>query len=82
MDKDGVTVGIIVGVTVGIVSARIAQAANVYLQEDHRQAEIAEANLEGFRKGWSEASTSPINIRRRYQEMFGDPEEGGTALQG
>lgn len=81
MDRDQVLVGIVVGTAVGIISAKIGSATLDRLKEDVHNDELEEAGREGFRKGWSEASNSATNIQRRYQEMFGTPDEGGTALK-
>ena len=70
-------VGVVVGVTVGIVAAHIGNQAYQTLKEQVHQDELAEARHEGYRLGWDDASKNPENIRKRFKELFGSSKEEG-----
>ena len=76
------TVGIVVGVAVGLVAAHIGNKALLDLNQKLHEEELAEARTDAYQEGWREASTNAENIRRRFKEMFGsEDKEKGTAFK-
>lgn len=70
-------VGIVVGVTVGIVAAHIGNQTYLKLKEDVHKDELAEERHAGFRDGFAAASNNPENIRKRFTELFGNGDKEG-----
>lgn len=68
------TVAIAVGVVVGVVAAQIGVKAALEAKGIISEDELEDAKKAAHRAGWKMASNDAANIRRRYQEMFGDEE--------
>ena len=76
------TVGVVVGVTVGIIAAHVGSKAIRDLNQKIHEEELEEARTDAYQTGWREASTNAENIRKRFKEMFGsDNKETGTAFK-
>jgi hypothetical protein len=81
MPSESVVVGTIVGVTVGVVVAHVSNRVIRCFTEAQHELELEEATKKGYDVGWREASNSPVNIRRRYREMFETGETEGQAFK-
>jgi hypothetical protein len=82
MSDGTVIVGTVVGVTVGIVASHIGNQFYKQLNDRIHKEEIEEAKASSFQEGWRAASNSTENIRKRFTEMFGKPDEGkGTTTK-
>lgn len=75
MSSEEVIVGVVVGTVVGIVAAGIGARAALKAKEMLTEEDIQELKDSFHRAGWKQASNDATNIRKRYQEMFGNPEE-------
>lgn len=75
MTNGNVTVGIVVGVVTGIVAANIGVRAALQAEGIISQDELEDAKKAAHRAGWKMASNDANNVRARYIEMFGDPDE-------
>lgn len=79
--KAEVVVGSVVGVVVGVVATRMSTSLVQQAFELLHREEVEAAEKNGYQKGWREASDSPMNIRRRYREMFETDKEEGQAFK-
>lgn len=75
MSSEEVIVGSIVGVTVGIVAAHLGSRAINRVKEQIHKEELEDAVKAAYNDGWRDASHNPGNIRKRYEEMFDNPDE-------
>lgn len=74
MSAEGVIVGSVTGVVVGIVTAYAMKNALDKVGEEARKAELEERESEGYKRGWEAAGNSRRFIRNRYQDLF-DPKD-------
>ena len=73
MSSNEMKVGIVVGVTVGIFAAQIVNQTIKDLKDKLHEEAVYEAERVGWHKGWNDANRNPVNIRTRFEEMFGKP---------
>lgn len=68
-------VGIVVGVTAGVIGAYVGNATIRRVQEQIHQEELAEADNAGYKRGYDDLANNPARMKKLIAKLNGPEEE-------